>query len=303
MDDAAAARLSSLAQMRQRLNRRFGEQQQQQCRSQPSSRPGSAMDNRYADPLFGNGGGHGTDSRIPFPEGTASSYRNQVRSVPTSPMANPYDMSSSTEDIDPMSFQRPSLQYQYSQEEAMHHSMPDLGSATAAEWEGNYAAARRFNPAAMHHSAPDLMFTDGLTDDSMSDLEPIPLTEITPRPASKKSISGADFKKAISMTLSPNSPSAEALSKDLLASLEKLTGQNIKEHNPFDPLPLANAGDSHDEKNNHQDLNNSQESLGDEPSLDAELALQSPPRKPIRRVEGTAPSQGRRMAQGLPFDD
>ena len=118
--------------------------------------------------------------------------------------------------------------------EQLHHSMPDL---TRSNWEPvqQVVGGQRVR----HNSAPDLNYY-GEDDDSFGDVEldPIPLEEFTPRPSSKKTVDVDQFKKPISMTLSPNSPSV-AVSADLLACLEKLNGSAITDNNPFEPLPIA----------------------------------------------------------------
>jgi len=246
--------------MRQRLNRRFGARDQQR---HPAAmrRPESAMDNRYPDPLIGDP--NQNSDKITFPEATISSFaggglgvnrmnsfnnRHSSLSVPSSPRHEPatFAFPPSTGaavaglaevELDPLALGPPSVCRSYNSDptEMLHHSMPNI--STTGDW---FTSARHSVAEQGHYSAPDLMFTEGFGgDDSMSELEPIPLTEITPRPASKKSISSDDFKKALSMTLSPTSPSAEAVSRDLIASLEKLTGSTIKDHNPFEPLPLG----------------------------------------------------------------
>lgn len=128
--------------------------------------------------------------------------------------------------------------------EQLHHSMPDL---TRSDWDPMDAQSEK----TMHNSAPDLNYYNE-DDDSLGDVEldPIPLEELTPRPASpKKTINGEQLKKPISMTLSPTSPSV-AVSADLLACLEKLNGSAITDNNPFEPLPIAAAGTLDDEKVN-----------------------------------------------------
>jgi hypothetical protein len=126
-------------------------------------------------------------------------------------------------------------------EEILHHSMPDLSS----NWNPFQVHSSSALGAALHRSAPDLHYNDDDDDDdeSLDDmdlLEPIPLDEmIVPRPPSpRKKGAGMQFNRAISMTLSPTSPSVEVLSKDLLAHLEKLNGSSIRDNNPFEPLPL-----------------------------------------------------------------
>jgi hypothetical protein len=136
----------------------------------------------------------------------------------------------------------------------MHHSMPNIhmGSGGGRDVWNPYNVD--VEPS-LHHSAPDLLCSESFHrsapslryggqgeegDESMStDMDPIPLDQYTPKPFPKKRLGGGDeFKKAISMTLSPTSPSTEAVSRDLLACLEKLTGSTIKDENPFEPLPL-----------------------------------------------------------------
>ena len=117
--------------------------------------------------------------------------------------------------------------------EQLHHSMPDL---TRSGWDPmGQAPVERTR----HNSAPDLNYY-GEDDDSLGDVEldPIPLEEFTPRPTSKKTVDVDQFKKPISMTLSPNSPSV-AVSADLLACLEKFNGSAITDINPFEPMPIA----------------------------------------------------------------
>jgi len=242
-----SSRGASLADMRRRLHSRFGPQQEQ-LRQQ---RPGSAMDIRFpADPLFGES--NNDSNHIAFPDVQAFSRNMRERhslSVPNSPRQEWNDFSfdaggGGSVELDPLLLPGPSRYNQYGggegEEEALHHSMPNI--STSNDW-GDMFAATKSNDHWGHNSAPDMMLSDGFGDDSMSDLEPIPLTEITPRPASKKSISGKDFKKPISVTLSPTSPAVGAVSDDLMARLEQLTGSSIRESNPFDPLPLGEEGE------------------------------------------------------------
>ncbi|GKY91530.1 hypothetical protein MPSEU_000126400 [Mayamaea pseudoterrestris] len=117
-----------------------------------------------------------------------------------------------------------------------HHSMPDL--TRSSDWG---PTEPRPGNRKRHNSAPDLNYT-GDDDDSIDDVEldPIPYEEFTPRPPSpRKTIGMEQFKKPISMTLSPTSPSV-AVSADLLACLEKLNGSAITDNNPFEPMPMRN---------------------------------------------------------------
>lgn len=124
--------------------------------------------------------------------------------------------------------------------EILHHSMPDLSNS---DWDPFSFRRER------HNSAPDLNYTgeeeeDDDDDDSLGDVEldPIPMDEFTPRPSAKKKVGMEHFKRPISMTLSPTSPSVP-VSADLLASLEKLNGSAITDSNPFEPLPLTSEED------------------------------------------------------------
>lgn len=131
-------------------------------------------------------------------------------------------------------------------EEILHRSMPNISSSWDASFD--FQLASNDVDSNLHHSTPNIHFSEadmreGDEDSFNGDLlEPIPLDEITPRPAAKKSVSEA-FKRTLPMTLSPTSPSVEVVSKDLIACLEKLTGSSIKDNNPFEPLPLRPEDD------------------------------------------------------------
>jgi hypothetical protein len=123
--------------------------------------------------------------------------------------------------------------------EQLHRSMPDL---CKSQWDP--FQFRRDNNE--HNSAPHLQYTgeeEGEDDDdSLEDFEMDPIQEdsFTPRPASPRKKVGVDnFRRPLSMTLSPTSPSI-AVSADLLACLEKLNGSAITDNNPFEPIPLVN---------------------------------------------------------------
>lgn len=282
----AAMRLSRLTEMQQRLNRRFpGQEQQHQPPQGQYQRSGSlpmggngvgdggsnsTMGIRFPDPLFGQRQGNQH-----MPGGTMSSGSNaygvapnkgimmersneyatrQAYSMPPSPTPDPDELLAQIEEIDIQDLARPSprdLAYeQATQQEALHHSMPNIHISSG--YDPYDLSVER----SMHHSAPDVMYSEesgGLIDESIhSDIDPIPLDEITPRPAAKKSVPGDEVKKVISMTLSPTSPSAEVVSRDLLACLEKLNGSTIKDDNPFEPIPLneeaATGADSEGEE-------------------------------------------------------
>lgn len=222
--------------MRERLHKRFG------TRPIPvPQRPASAMTMRYPDPLFNEPENNAFPTQLP--------YGRHSLSVPSSPRHEPEYASSAFGpsdvpfDLSPArQFRRSDLASEteshassYESEAALHHSMPNIH--VNSSWNPLDLDVQR----QMHSSAPNLSCEDFAPNDSFSDLEPIPIGEITPRPGPKKSIGSEDFKKPISMTLSPTSPSAAAISRDLIGLLEKLNGSTIKDDNPFDPLPLVNG--------------------------------------------------------------
>jgi hypothetical protein len=248
----AAARLSRLAEMRQRLNRRFGP---------GSSRPSSALghlpphlqhQHQYPDPLLGPAtAGPMSSSAAAAAGGRMNSFPSHVASAYDNPDAYGGEM-----DLHDLALARRLEEDEYSEQteaSLMHHSMPNIhmGSGGGRDVWNPYNVD--VEPS-LHHSAPDLLCSESFHrsapslryggeeggDESMStDMDPIPLDQYTPKPFPKKRLGGGDeFKKAISMTLSPTSPSTEAVSRDLLACLEKLTGSTIKDENPFEPLPL-----------------------------------------------------------------
>lgn len=215
----AAARLSRLAEMRSRLSRRFG------VRPPPTARPNSAMSARYPDPLLGPM----SSTRNAFPSHVASYGADNYGEMDL------YDLARREE----------SAEDEYSEQEAMHHSMPNIHMSSTwnpydvdVEPSLHHSAPDLMCTESFHHSTPNLKLGEGGDESLSSDMDPIPLDQYTPKPFPKKKLGGEEFKKAISMTLSPTSPSAEAVSRDLIACLEKLTGSSIKDENPFEPLPL-----------------------------------------------------------------
>lgn len=256
----AAARLSRLAEMRQRLNRRFG----------PGSRPSSALGHlpphlqqqhaHYPDPLLGPASaGASSSSASSLSGGRMNSFPSHVSSAYDNLDAYGGEM-----DLHDLALARRLEEDEYSEQteaSLMHHSMPNIhmgGGGGRDVWNPYNVDVE----PSLHHSAPDLLCSESFHrsapnfkyagggeeggDESMStDMDPIPLDQYTPKPFPKKRLGAGndEFKKAISMTLSPTSPSTEAVSRDLLACLEKLTGSTIKDENPFEPLPL-DAGTS-----------------------------------------------------------
>lgn len=230
----AARRLQRLPDMRRPLHRRFSP------RVPPVPRPNSALSMRYPDPLFGSVAGAGSVNAFPVGEGSfgGSTMRDRfARSMPASParfQVNDDLQPTYEEEIDPFDLVRVERSDDR-EEQDMHHSMPNIHMGE--DWN-----PFDLNPEkSLHHSAPDLAYDHDSGDEESvgPDLDPIPLDEITPRPGAKKSITADDFKRAISMTLSPTSPSVETVSRDLIACLEKLTGSSIRDDNPFEPLPLS----------------------------------------------------------------
>jgi hypothetical protein len=260
----AAARLSRLADMRQRLNSRYGASGNVGSTAS-SSRPSSAMSqliHRYPDPLLGPTsstsvglGAPGSASLNAFPARVSSSFDN----------ADAYGGEIDLNDL--MAARRlEETDDEYSvrtEVSMMHHSMPNIHMGVAGSGSTSGGGRDTWNPynvevePSLHYSAPDLMCSEAFHrsapnlkygggteegdegEESMSnDMDPIPLDQYTPKPFPKRRLGADDFKKPISMALSPTSPSTEAVSRDLLACLEKLTGSSIKDENPFEPLPL-----------------------------------------------------------------
>ena len=124
--------------------------------------------------------------------------------------------------------------------EDLHHSLPNM------HWQS--AKGGPNDMSAMHHSMPIIDYNDRMANTSISsDFDPFPVVELgSHRDAMDVPSSFSASKAAPSpVSRSKGDPQrrSDAVSKDLVSCLEKLTEHTISDDNPFEPIPIGLKSD------------------------------------------------------------